>query len=217
VAAHRRYGDGVTGWAQQERRVLVHALRELGPDAPTACEGWTTADMAAHIYVRERRADAMPGVVVPGALATHTDRVMASVLRVHSYDHVVDRIAAGPPLPLRPVDGLINLFEFFVHAEDVRRMNGYANRDLPSEQEELMWRRLRPTLRAMFRRARGIQIEFVTEHGDRGVIGRGPTVRLLAPVGDLVLYAYNRKDIAEVTRTGDADGLATLDRVRLGP
>jgi uncharacterized protein (TIGR03085 family) len=208
----------VSDWAQGERRVLVDALRELGSDKPTACEGWTTAHMAAHVYVRERRLDAMPGVVVPGPFASHTDRVMASVLRVHEYAEIVDRVAAGPPLALRPLDGLINLFEFYVHSEDVRRCNGYDVRTLPVEQEQTMWRRLRPMLRGMFRRARGVQIEFVTAHGDRGVIrGSGPTVRLLAPVGDLVLYAYNRKGIAEVAITGDEDGVAIVEAARLGP
>jgi len=206
----------VGNWAQEERRALVDVLTALGPDAPTACEGWTTADMAAHIYVRERRADAMPGVVLPGRFARHTDRVMASVLRVHTYEHVVSRIADGPPLALRPVDGVANLFEFFVHTEDVRRANGEGPRDLPLELEQLMWRRLRPMLRLMFRKAKGIQIEFVTKHGDRTVIGNGPTVRLLGPVGELVLYAYNRKGIAEVERTGGSDALDRLAQAHLG-
>jgi uncharacterized protein (TIGR03085 family) len=206
----------MNGWAQQERRTLVDALTGLGPDAPTACEGWTTADLAAHLYVRERRIDAMPGVVLPGRFATHTERVMASVLRVHSYEHIVSRIADGPPLTLRPLDRVMNLFEFFVHTEDVRRANGQGPRELPLELEQLMWRRLRPLLRLMFRRAKGIQIEFVTAHGDRTVIGTGPTIRLLAPVGELVLYAYDRKGIAAVTCTGDAAALGRLANVRLG-
>lgn len=206
----------MTRWAQQERQTLVSVLTELGPDAPTACTGWATADLAAHLYVRERRADAMPGVVLPGALAAHTDRVMASVLRVHSYDHVVSRIAAGPPLALRAFDETLNLFEFFVHTEDVRRANGLGPRELPVELEQLMWRRLRPMLRLSFRRARNVQIEFVTAHGDRIVIGSGPTVRLLAPVGELVLYAYNRKQIAEVESSGDPAALGRLEAARLG-
>jgi uncharacterized protein (TIGR03085 family) len=206
----------VTGWAQQERQTLVAALTGLGPDAPTACTGWTTADMAAHLYVRERRADAMPGVVLPGRLAAHTDRVMASVLRVHDYDHVVSRIAAGPPLALRPFDEVVNLFEYFVHTEDVRRANGHGPRELPLELEQLMWRRLRPMLRLTFRRARGIQIEFLTAHGDRTVIGTGRTVRLLGPVGELVLYAYNRKAIAVVECTGDLAARDRLEAARLG-
>jgi uncharacterized protein (TIGR03085 family) len=206
----------VSTWAAQERQTLVAALTALGPDAPTACTGWTTADLAAHLYVRERRLDAMPGVVASGALHAHTDRVMASVLRVHSYDHVVNRVAEGPPLALRPFDEAMNLFEYFVHAEDVRRANGEGPRDLPDALERLMWRRLRRMLRLSFRRAKAIQIEFVTEHGDRTVIGNGPRVRLLAPVGELALYAFNRKDIAQVERTGDPEAVVVLDSTRLG-
>lgn len=207
----------MSDWAQHERQVVVDVLRDLGPAAPTVPAGWTTADLAAHLYVRERRADAMPGVVLPGVLARHTDRVMASILRVHSYEHVVDRIAAGPPFPLRPFDEVINLFEFFVHAEDVRRANDMGQRELPPELEALMWRRLRPMLRAMFRRARRTQIEFVTQHGARAVIGDGPTVRVLGPVGEIALFAYDRKQVAEVTVTGDAAATEALMATRLGP
>jgi hypothetical protein len=83
--------------------------------------------------------------------------------------------------------------------------------------EQLMWRRLRPMMRMMFRRAKQIQIEFVTPRGDRAVIGNGPTARLTAPVGELVLYAYDRKNIAEVTVTGDTEAVAVLARAHLGP
>ncbi|HEX3898705.1 MAG TPA: TIGR03085 family protein, partial [Mycobacteriales bacterium] len=33
----------MTSWARGERAELVDLLRRLGPDAPTACTGWTTA------------------------------------------------------------------------------------------------------------------------------------------------------------------------------
>jgi uncharacterized protein (TIGR03085 family) len=141
---------------------------------------------------------------------------MASVLRVHTYDHIVNRIAEGPPLALRPFDEVVNLFEFFVHAEDIRRANSMGPRELSAEMEHVMWRRLRPMLRPMFRRARHIQIEFVTAHGDRTVIGNGPTVRIFGPVGEIVLYAYDRKEIAEVTLTGDAESIARLSDAHLG-
>jgi uncharacterized protein (TIGR03085 family) len=214
-------------WARSERAALVELFRQLGPDAPTACTGWTTADLAAHLYVRERRPDAGPGVVLGGPLGAHTERVMASVLRVHTYDDIVARVAAGPPLLWRPLDEQVNHFEYFVHHEDVRRLNGSASsgsassgpgpRDLPAEQEAVIWDRLRRTLRMSLRRARGIQVEVVAENGGRAVVGgRGPTVRITGPVGDILLYTFNRKDIAQVEVTGDNDAVQRLQVARLG-
>jgi uncharacterized protein (TIGR03085 family) len=207
----------VGNWAKRERAELVELFRQLGPDAPTACTGWTTADLAAHLYVRERRPDAGPGVVVGGALGAHTERVMASVLRVHTFDDIVARIAAGPPLLWRPLDEQLNHFEYFVHHEDVRRCNGGGPRDLPVEQEAVIWERLRRSLRMSLRRARGIQVEVVAENGGRAVVGgKGPTVRLTGPVGDILLYTFNRKDIAQVEVTGDDEAVARLREARLG-
>jgi hypothetical protein len=42
-------------------------------------------------------------------------------------------------------------------------------------------------------------------------------VRVQGPVGELVLYAYNRKDIAEVTITGDTTAVDHLANAQLGP
>ncbi len=39
---------------QRERAELCDLFDELGPDAPTLCGDWTTADLAAHLVVRER-------------------------------------------------------------------------------------------------------------------------------------------------------------------
>lgn len=178
--------------------------------------------MAAHLYVRERRPDAGPGVVVGGPFAAHTDRVMASVLRVHTFDDVLARVAAGPPLWWRPLDEQLNFFEYFVHHEDVRRVNGSASngggpRDLPADMAADMWERLRRSLRMSLRRVRGVQVEVVADHGGRAVVGgKGPTVRITGPVGDILLYTFNRKDIAQVELSGDAEAVAALRAARLG-
>jgi uncharacterized protein (TIGR03085 family) len=206
----------MSGWAAQERRELVALFRSLGPDAPTECGDWTTAELAAHLYVRERRPDAAVGIV-GGPAAGYTERTMRSVLRVHSYDHVVDRIAAGPPLPLKLLDEQINLHEFFVHHEDVRRANGQGPRELDPDFEKLLWSRLKRMLRLAYRNAKGVQLEFVTAHGDRTVIGSsGPTARLYGPVGELVLYSFNRKGVSQVELTGDADAIESVRTARLG-
>jgi uncharacterized protein (TIGR03085 family) len=142
---------------------------------------------------------------------------MASVLRVHEYDDVVSRVAAGPPLLLRPMDEQMNLFEFFVHHEDVRRANGDNPRDLPVGLEALMWERLRRMLRLSLRRVRGAQVEVVSDQGGRAVVGgSGPTVRMTGPVGELVLYTFDRKDVAQVELTGDAEAIERLKGARLG-
>jgi uncharacterized protein (TIGR03085 family) len=204
------------GWAQQERALLVEQFRALGPDASTCCGDWTTADLAAHLYVRERRPDAAPGIV-GGPIAGYTERTMKSVLRVHDYDYVVDRLAAGPPLALRLLDEQINLHEFFVHHEDVRRANGQGPRDLDPALEKLLWTRLKRMLRFSFRNAKGVQLELVTEHGDRTVIrGSGLKVRLYGAAGELFLYSFNRKDESQVELTGDADAIAIVESARLG-
>jgi uncharacterized protein (TIGR03085 family) len=173
--------------------------------------------MAAHLYVRERRPDAGPGVVVGGPFASHTDRVMASVLRVHTFDDIVARVAGGPPLLWRPLDEQINHFEYFVHHEDVRRANGKGPRELSHEQESAIWSRLRKSLRLSLRRAHDVQVEVVADNGGRAVVGgKGPTVRVTGSVGDILLFTFNRKDIAQVELTGDDDAIASLREARLG-
>ncbi|MGA2804593.1 MAG: maleylpyruvate isomerase N-terminal domain-containing protein [Acidimicrobiales bacterium] len=53
--------------AREERARLCTVLTESGQDAPTLCEGWLTKDLAAHLYVREHRPLAMPGIMLGGA------------------------------------------------------------------------------------------------------------------------------------------------------
>jgi uncharacterized protein (TIGR03085 family) len=207
----------VSTWAQDERAVLVDLLRSLGPAADVLPAGWVTADLAAHLYVRERRPDAALGVVVPGPVAAYTSRVMASVLRVSGYDHVVDVLAAGPPRPLRMLDEQMNLMEFFVHVEDVRRAQGSpaAARSLPVAMERALFARLRMLLRLSSLRVRGIQIDVVTAHGERASFGSGPVAQLRGPVGELAMWVFDRKPVADVDVTGSPDAVARLDRARL--
>jgi uncharacterized protein (TIGR03085 family) len=65
--------------AQLERSRLCDLFLEVGPDQPTLCEGWTTADLAAHLVIRERRPDAAPGILVGGKLAEHSENVRTKV------------------------------------------------------------------------------------------------------------------------------------------
>ena len=105
--------------ARSERVRLCDVLTESGQVAPTLCEGWLTRDLAAHLFVRERRPVAMPGILLGGPLGEFTAGSMASALRRHGYAGLVAKVRSGPPLLWRPLDDIVNLVEFFVHTEDM--------------------------------------------------------------------------------------------------
>ena len=112
--------------AQQERRTLCDLFVERGADAPTLCEGSLTADLAAHLVVRERRPDSGPGLVWP-PLAGYTDKVRLSVRDRTPWEKLVETVRRGPPLLLRPFDGPMNTVEFFIHVEDVAARKATGN------------------------------------------------------------------------------------------
>lgn len=190
------------GTAQAERHELCNLLLETGPDAPTLCEGWTTRDLAAHLWVRENRVDAAAGIGVP-ALAGWTARVQDGVAR-RDWQRLVTQVRTGPPWwslqRVDRVDELSNTIEFFVHHEDVRRAgDDWEPRELPERRTAQLWSSL----------ARGGR--FVARHSPVGVVVRpsdGPdagtdrelrgapdghgTVALVGPVAECVLAVFGR-------------------------
>ena len=109
--------------AQSERHALCNLFLEVGPDAPTLCEGWNTRDLAAHIIVRESRPDAAGGILIK-PLAAYGEKVRKGVA-LRDWKSLVEAIRNGPPrlspMRLTFLDRLTNTLEFFVHLEDVRR------------------------------------------------------------------------------------------------
>src|SRR5215217_2068078 len=151
----------------RERAELADLLDELGPEAPTCCAGWTTAHLAAHLVVRERRPDAMPGfglgeIGLGAPLAAWSDHQQERLRKGTPYAEVVSRLRSGPPrwslLAIPAVARLVNTTEFVIHHEDVRRAQpGWAPRHLPRETQDELWA---PAAlfarRAAARRRRGI-------------------------------------------------------------
>src|ERR1700722_17051024 len=130
--------------AQQERNTLCDLFVERGSDAPTLCEGWLTADLAAHLVVRERRPDSGPGLVWP-PLAGYTEKVRCSVRDRTPWEKLVEKVRQGPPLLLRPFDGPMNTVEFFIHVEDVRRaQEAWEPRPISPELADALWARVGP-------------------------------------------------------------------------
>jgi uncharacterized protein (TIGR03085 family) len=205
----------MAGWAVAERAALADALTTVGADAPTLCEGWTAADLAAHVYVREHRPDATLGVLPLGPLSAYTERVMNSALRVHGFEHLVTAIRTPPPLlRAEKVDDTVNTVEMFVHTEDVRRANGLARREHSPEFEAAVWRRLSRQGRLSFRRV-AAAVTLAPEGQKPLEVGKGgPPVTVSGRPTELLLLAYNRKDHADVQITGE--GADALRGTRLG-
>lgn len=111
-------------YARDERAALCDLLDQLGPDAATLCEGWRTADLAAHLVLREHRPDAAVGIL-GGPLARHTEKVQRALRVKLPYEALVQTVRSGPPrLSLFAIPGMderANFAEYFVHYEDVRR------------------------------------------------------------------------------------------------
>jgi uncharacterized protein (TIGR03085 family) len=198
--------------ARRDRLALCDLFDELGPDAPTLNEGWTTADLAAHLVARDRRPDSVPGLVVP-ALAAWSEHVRHGILR-RPYAKVVETLRAGPPKwsPLRRsrVDRVGNTHEFFVHYEDVRRCReGWEPRQLDTEAEADIWRVVRWFGRRAFRPSPvGVVLlwdgqEFRAHRGT-------PAVTVTGRPGELLLYAFGRQDYARVDLDGDGAAIEDL-------
>lgn len=206
--------------ATVERRKLCDLFDELGPDAPTLCEGWRTVDLAAHLVVRERRADAAPGVLVK-PLASYTAKVQQQIAQ-WPWSKLVERIRSGPPRlsPTRidAVDRVVNTVEFFVHQEDVRRAQpDWSARELDAELVDDLYATLKRGARLLTRKApSGIELEPTDGHPTI-VANRGtPSVTVRGPVGELTLFVYGRQAHALVELDGPTDAVASLQTASFG-
>jgi uncharacterized protein (TIGR03085 family) len=203
--------------AKSERAALCDLFDQVGPDAPTLCEGWTALDLAAHLVIRERRPDSGPGLVLP-AMAGWTERVRRQA-KGQGFARLVAQVRAGPPLysPMHWLDEAVNGMEYFIHHEDVRRAQpGWEPRNLPAEQAEGLWKRVASGARLSLRRA---PVGVVLERPDgTSVVGkRGePAVNVVGPAGELAVFASGRQDAARVELRGDPGAVQRLKEARLG-
>jgi uncharacterized protein (TIGR03085 family) len=202
------------GVASDERQQLCDLFDQVGPDAPTLCEGWKTRDLAVHLVVRERRPDALAGRFVK-ALAERGQRIEEQE-REKSWPELVDQVRQGPPkwhpLKIGSLDELVNAAEFYVHHEDVRRaVEGWQPRPTDPDREEALWKALSKVGRLIYGRS-PVGVVLHRPDGTEIAAKRGPrTVRILGEPSELVLHAFGRRE-AKVTFDGnDADVLAVED------
>jgi uncharacterized protein (TIGR03085 family) len=208
-------------YARDERLALCALLAELGPAQPTLCAGWQTADLAAHLVLRERRPDAGAGIL-GGPLARHTRRVQTALASRTPFPKLLQLIRTGPPrmslFGLPGADERMNAVEYFVHHEDVRRAQpGWQPRDVDPGLSQLLWNRL--AMAKFILRKAPVGVELVRE--DAAAAGRGrvrmtakaktPVVTVTGTPAELTMWTMGRTGAAQVRLDGsDADVAALM-------
>ncbi|MFD2092290.1 TIGR03085 family metal-binding protein [Blastococcus deserti] len=196
-----------SSFAERERAALADLFEKLGPDAPTCCAGWSTAHLAAHLVVRDRRPDALAGyaaevVGLGGPLAAWAHRLEDRLREGAPYAEVVDRVRSGPtawsPMAWPVVARRLDVTEYAIHHEDVRRAQpAWEPRDLPRPAQDQLW-----ALTALFARPaagrRGLLLRRSDVPGAEQRFGAAGRTVEGEPL-ELLLWASGRRDVARVT------------------
>ncbi|MFE7121103.1 TIGR03085 family metal-binding protein [Streptomyces sp. NPDC057654] len=205
--------------AKRERLLLADLLDTVGPESPTLCAGWTARDLAAHVVVRERRADAAGGILIK-PLAARLERVQAEFAS-KPYAELIQMIRTGPPrmspFSLKQVDEASNTVEFYVHAEDVRRAaTEWTPRELDPVFEDALWSRLERMARVLGRKS-PVGLVLRRPDGRTAVANRStPVVTVTGEPGELTLFAFGRQEAARVEIDGDKEAVTRLYDAKLG-
>jgi uncharacterized protein (TIGR03085 family) len=205
---------------QAERAALCDLFLKVGPEAPTLCEGWATYDLAAHLVIRERKPLSGPGLVMGGAAARLTARILARAKERHSYAELVALVRRGPPAVLAPFDKAMNLTEFFVHHEDVRRGAGDNTPRIGAEGaqiEDALWHMLRRGGKFMTRSVKDIGIDLVRPNGDVIHARAGvPGATVTGPAGEIVLLLSGRSTATQVELGGAPQAIEAVRAAGFG-
>jgi uncharacterized protein (TIGR03085 family) len=210
--------------SRDERVALAALLEQMGPDAPTLCEGWTTGDLAAHLVLRESRPDAAAGVM-GGPVAPYTARMQQRLATAKSYAELVAAFRDGPPrlsvFAIPGADEAANTVEYFVHHEDVRRGgDDWEPRELNADLTEALWKRLKGA--RLFLRKLPVGVELTREDSPgaaayRILKGGSPhVVTVTGTPAELTLWAMGRVTASRVRFDGPKAAINALQAWRRG-
>jgi uncharacterized protein (TIGR03085 family) len=220
-------------YARDERVALCALLDKTGPDAPTLCEGWRTADLAAHLVLREHRPDAAVGIL-GGPMAKYTARAQQKLSGRTPFPMLVEIIRTGPPrfslFGIPGVDAKANFTEYFVHHEDVRRAQSeWEPRKLAGAVNDAIWSQLSQA-RLLLRKV-PVGIEFARDDTEQPSAGqtsagqravrmtvrpRTPVVTVIGAPAELLMWTFGRTGAAEIKLEGAEADVAALKQARWG-
>lgn len=185
---------------------LVHRLRdsicdvfgEVGALAPTNCDGWRAQDLAAHLWLREHRLDALLGIGI-SRFADRTARLQQEALHRRGFEGIVSELRrpSGPaafPVAATP--------EFTIHHIDVGRPNGIEF-ELTVDDQVQLWR-VAALMARRAARAFGGRVAITSELGHRLELGSGNRpVHLRGTPSELLYFCSGRTEHAHVQITAE--------------
>jgi uncharacterized protein (TIGR03085 family) len=204
------------GLQQRGRAELCDSLAEVGPNAPTLCDGWSAIDLAAHLVVREQDSWTAP-VILCGRLNGIVERLTARQ-RDRGFERVLRDLRDGPPWLFRstPLTQRLNTVEDWIHHQDVRRANGLAPLPTSADLDDVLWRGLDAAGKVAAMRLDDVGLDAVGPDGRRTTIKRGDGgAELHGAPGEMLLYVTGRTAVANVDLRGPADAVARVEGSRL--
>ncbi len=205
-----------------EREALCSLMLALGPDAPTLCQGWSTTDLAVHLVIREHKLLAATGIVFGGPFAVVLHRA-TDRMKMEPFPKLVATIRSGPPLWLRPFDRAMNLMEFYVHHEDVRRGNGDTTPRPESETallDDALWKLLGRSGRLLTRKLGSVGLTLrrsdISHQTEVPARTGSPAATMSGRPGELVLYLMGRKSAAHIKLEGPPEAIDAVTRASFG-
>jgi uncharacterized protein (TIGR03085 family) len=197
ATAYADLSDAASGppISRVERAVLCDLFEQVGPAAPTLCEGWDTQHLVAHLRGRESR---NPLRSLVAAVPRLGDRSVDAIVAHHAYSELVDEVRNGPPSPtlysVARLEPLLNALEYFIHHEDVRRASaGWEPRTLPGWAEDQIWARTIGVAKLTSRRApTGVVLER-SDTGASAQVSKGDAVTIRGLPSEITLYLSGRR------------------------
>ncbi len=198
--------------ARTERLGLGEVFRSLGPSAPTLCEGWRTADLLAHLVLRERKPVAALGILVP-SLSARTEQLTLEL--ASDFEANIRLFESGPPSwnPMRYLDALVNGSEMLIHHEDVLRAQPeWKPRVLSAQAQQEARRILRGAAQLM---TRGAKVKVRPDPAGALTPANGEVV-IRGDEVDILLRISGRSTNVHVTILGSAHDVQLFENSRLG-
>lgn len=204
-------------WVEKERAALVATLRGADADAPTLCEGWDVRRLLAHLVLREQQflASVSDGLSRPKpGQEKNLTRLTDQAQSTEGFHALIDRFSAGAPgwSPMSWAGERINLVEYVIHHEDIRRAGPTPAepRSLPESELASIFGRISLMARVAFVRS-PVGVGLARPGKPAQLVKKGPTpVEISGDPVDLALYIGGRRSAAQVEVAGPPEAVASF-------